>query len=373
MKKKKLYIIPTLLFVLLLTALFVDLGSSKIIAACLILTFTVLSCLLIKKRISVSIYKKDVLLIMSVIAVIYVVLHQMSQLVFQGYKSPYIISLDSLLKHIIPTVTVIVGIEIIRFVFISQKNGLINAITLISSILAELLLFASIGDIVNYNLFMDMVGMTLFPAITANILYQYIAKRYGVIPNIVFRLITTLYIYLFKTVPDIPDALLACVKIILPLLIMAFLSAMFAKRKKNARQHSGKISAVATVLSVIFIASVAMLISCQFKYGALVIATESMTGEINKGDIIIYERYDSQPIKEGQVIVFLDDQSKIVHRVVKIQNLGEETRYYTQGDANEDPDYGYRTRKDIFGVTDFKISYAGYPTLWLRELLDGSN
>jgi signal peptidase I len=94
-----------------------------------------------------------------------------------------------------------------------------------------------------------------------------------------------------------------------------------------------------------------------------------MTGEINKGDIIIYERYDSQPIVEGQVIVFLDGQSKIVHRVVEIKNIGGEIRYYTQGDANDDRDMGYRTKADLFGVTDIKIAYAGYPTLWLRELL----
>ena len=98
-----------------------------------------------------------------------------------------------------------------------------------------------------------------------------------------------------------------------------------------------------------------------------------MTGEINKGDIIIYDRYESQSIKEGQVIVFLDHSSKIVHRVVEIQTIGEEVRYYTQGDANEDRDSGYRTDEDIIGLTDVKIAYAGYPTLWLRELLKSRN
>ena len=113
----------------------------------------------------------------------------------------------------------------------------------------------------------------------------------------------------------------------------------------------------------------AMLISCQFRFGAMVVATESMTGEINKGDMIIYERYDAQPIKEGQVIVFEQFENKIIHRVIKIENIGGETRYYTKGDANKDQDDGYRTEADIVGLTDVKVSYIGYPTLWLRELL----
>jgi signal peptidase I len=93
-----------------------------------------------------------------------------------------------------------------------------------------------------------------------------------------------------------------------------------------------------------------------------------MTGEINKGDMIIYERYDGQAIEEGQVIVFMQNSSRVVHRVVKIENIGGEVRYYTKGDANEDMDMGFRLKSDIVGLTDIKLAYVGYPTLWLREI-----
>ena len=122
-------------------------------------------------------------------------------------------------------------------------------------------------------------------------------------------------------------------------------------------------------MTAVIVVAMAMLVSCQFRFGAIVIATGSMTGEINKGDMIIYERYDGQTIKEGQVIVFLDDKTKIVHRVVDIQVIGGETRYYTKGDANDGLDYGYRTEEDIFGLTDVKVAYVGYPTLWLRDFI----
>ena len=118
--------------------------------------------------------------------------------------------------------------------------------------------------------------------------------------------------------------------------------------------------------------SLVMIISCQFRFGALVIATESMTGEINKGDAIVYEQLDDQKITEGQVIVFTKNKLKIVHRVDEIEIINNETRYYTKGDANDDRDLGYITSADIDGVVLFKVAYVGYPTLWLREIVSNA-
>jgi signal peptidase len=111
-----------------------------------------------------------------------------------------------------------------------------------------------------------------------------------------------------------------------------------------------------------------MLISCQFEYGLIVVATESMTGEINKGDAVLYRRYDGQPIEEGQVIVFERNRTKVIHRVVDIQNIDGALRYYTKGDANEENDAGYVTEPEIIGLTDHKIPLIGYPTVWIRDL-----
>ena len=111
-----------------------------------------------------------------------------------------------------------------------------------------------------------------------------------------------------------------------------------------------------------------MLISNQFHYGAYVIATPSMTGELNKGDAAIYEKLGDSPVIEGQVIVFEQNDTVIVHRVVDIQTINGITRYYTKGDANEDLDAGYILRSDIIGLVSYKIPYIGYPTIWIRSL-----
>ena len=367
--RKILYILPTVTFVLLLIALFIDVASSKLIIAGLLLPLAVLTCLLIKKRTSLSINKREVLLIASIIAVLYVVLFEMTGLVFGFYTNPYFVSSKTFFTTVLPLAAIIVEIEIIRYVLLMQKNKLVSAVSFMICVLADVLAYSNIAGITTFNRFMDLIGLTLFPAISANIYYHYVSKNYGALPNIAFRIISTLYIYFVPSTTGMNDSLVACIKLIVPLIMLAFISALFAKEKKNAVRRGEKLSLASSFIAVVFVVGVAMLISCQFRFGALVIATESMTGEINKGDMIIYEQYDDQAIKVGQVIVFTDGPSKIVHRVVRIERFGSEVRYYTKGDANPTEDSGYRTDADIVGLTDVKIAYVGYPTLWIRELI----
>ena len=367
--KKILYIISFVILAVLLALLFVNIENSRIVAACILLPMALATFFLIKKRVALSINKVNVTVISAVVAVLYVLLMQFAGTFFGIYQNPYFVNATVLIEKVIPIAAIIVEIEIIRHVLLVQKSKLVSVITFISCILADVLAYSTIVGITNFNEFMDLVGMTLFPAISANIYYHYVSKSYGFVPNMVFRLITALYVYFLPTMVEMTDALEACIKLILPIIMLALVSALFSKKKKNAVRRKDKFSAVGTVITVVVVIGVAMLISCQFRFGALVIATDSMTGEINKGDMIIYERYEDQIIEEGQVIVFTDGGNRIVHRVIRIETIGDETRYYTKGDANKDPDFGYRTESDIFGLTDVKIPYIGYPSLWLREII----
>ena len=369
--KKILYSISAVLLTALLVSLFLPIRNSKIFAACLLASFGVAIWFLIKKRQSVSINKREVLLLSVIIGSIYVLLIQFSAAIFGLYKNPYFINFSVFMTEIIPMIAIIVSTEVIRYVLLSQKNGIVSVLAFFSCVFAECLAYSGFAGLTSFNQFMDVVGLVLFPAISANIYYNYISKRYGMLPNIAFRLITTLYIYFIPNTVDLPDALNAFIKLFVPIVMLMFVSALYEKKEKKVlRQKNNKLSFVAMLMAFVFMGTVVMLVSCEFRFGALVIATESMTGEINKGDVIIYEKYDDQTIKEGQVIVFTNSDNKIIHRVVKIENIGGETRYYTKGDANADLDYGYRTEDDIFALTDMKISYAGYPSLWLRGLLD---
>lgn len=370
--KKIVYLMSFLSLAVLLIALFTVKSNGRLITAALLALITPGVCLLIKKRSTPSIAKKEVLMVTSLVAVLVAVATEFSGAYFGYSKNPYFVNPKILLLYVLPTAVVIITVECIRRTLLSQKNGFATFSAFAIGVLAEVLAFSGVAGIQNFNQFMNLIGMTLFPAISANIFYHYISKNYGAMPNIAYRFIMTLYPYFIPQTTGMEDALAACIRIVTPILMLVFVSVLFAKKKKNAIRKGEKLSLIGSVFALSAIVAVALLITCQFRFGAIVIATESMTGEINKGDMIIYERYEDQPIKEGQVIVFLYQGNKIIHRVIRIEHIESEVRYYTKGDANVDEDLGYRTQADIIGLTDLKLSFLGYPTLWLRELLPSS-
>lgn len=67
---------------------------------------------------------------------------------------------------------------------------------------------------------------------------------------------------------------------------------MYSKKEKQLRTGVKIKDIIITSILAITAAGIIMLISCQFRYGILVIGSGSMTGTINKGDAIIYETLD---------------------------------------------------------------------------------
>lgn len=355
------------LAVLLLALLIPGEYSGKIAAAVLLLPATLLCGFLIKKRSIPSINKQQVLMLMSAIALVLLTLLYLSGIKFGYVKNPYA-QPRFMLIYALPMAVAICASEYFRYVMRAQDDKWADVLSYLACITAEALMFGNIAYLTSFNRFMDFVGITLMPAIIANLLYHYLSKRYGMVPNIVYRIVTTLYVYFIPIESRMADSLVALFKLFTPILILLFIDALYEKKRKYALARKSKLSGMISVMLIAVMVPVIMLISNQFRFGLLVIATPSMTGELNKGDAAIYERLDDEVVTEGQVIVFEKSGSLIIHRVVDIQTINGITRYYTKGDANDDWDAGYIHRADIVGVVDYKIPYIGYPAIWMRSL-----
>ena len=326
---------------------------------------------LIKKR-SIHSYNKDqVLLIVAVIAALYITLLYLSGFEFGFARSPGgVLSLGSFAKYILPTALIIAGSELLRSVLLAEKNP---AISFIAYLIGALSVVAISGEISSFRTsyqLADFLGMTVFPALTSNLFFNYTSRRYGILPNLVYRLILSLYEFIIPVVPNTPAIILAFGLMVLPLISLFFISALFEKKRKRAKERGGKWQMIPTVVVAVIMILIVMLVTCQFRFGILVIATESMTGEINKGDAVVFEdREHCGEIAVGDVIVFEESNKRLVHRVVEINTVNGERQYITRGDANEGNDPGYRTDSSILGKVRFKVLYIGLPTIWLREAL----
>ena len=371
--KRNIRIASVTLLAALLIAFVMPLGESgRIIAAILLLPAAAIISILIKKREIPSIHKGQVLLVTTAIALVCVMIYFLSGIKFGFYKNPYgLTSFSNFLKFFLPITVIIVCSEKLRYVLMSQKDKFAHVLCYFSLVVADLLIVSNIPSVTSFNRFMDLIAGALLPAILSHLLFNYLSKRYGMYPTLVFRLITTLYAYTFSIKSGVEDSIMSFFKLLIPIVTFLFIDALYEKKRRRALGNVSRVwkvlSVALTVIVIIIMAGSVMLVSNQFKYGSLVIATESMTGELNKGDVIFFEEYDKQTIEEGTVIIFEDHGVLVVHRVVEIEIINGNVHYYTKGDANEDNDIGFRTTSDIVGLVRYKLPMVGHVTLWMRS------
>ena len=366
--RRVLYTVSLASLAILLVAFFIPDSSGRIVAALFLAPLAFATHYFVKKRSVYSYHKWTVLLLMGVIALLFLTLYYLSGFYFGFYRTGYVFDSYYILNFVLPIAVIIVTSEIIRSIFLAQNSRIADVLSYLVCILGEVMICSGLSGVRSFAQFMDVVGLTLFPAIFANLLYHYLARRYGAYPNIAYRLVITLYTYIIPYKPAMQDSLYAFFSLLLPLAIYLFISALFEKKKRLALGKRTWLSTSVTVVAVGLMLAFVMLISNQFYYGAFVIATESMTGELNVGDVAIYEQYDDQTVIEGQVIAFENGKNVFVHRVVDIEYVDGVKRYYTKGDYNEDRDAGFITDDNIVGLVRLKVPFIGYPTLWMRSL-----
>ncbi|MBR4231247.1 MAG: signal peptidase I [Bacilli bacterium] len=382
MKKDKLrlYILEFVLIVVLFFTLFASYIETRWFLATFLLIFMFIIRQLIKKRGIKSIYDKQVLLLMLIFALIYLGVLYALGLHFGFVRSKYLFTIRNIFNIIIPTIIIIISSEVIRVILINQnmvikikghKFDLSLVLIYLSLVLVDYNIYAGIYNLNKLDDFLTAIGFILFSSMANNLLFNYISKRFGAKPIILFRFITILYIYLIPYQPDVYLFLRTFLRILYPFIIYLIFEQTYARSNLAIAYKDKKKSIIWTCFIFGFITLMIMLISCQFKYGIMVIGSESMTGTIDVGDAIIYEQYNkNSKIQKGQVIVFYYGNMSTIHRVVEIKNINGEVRYFTKGDANKSYDSGYRTEADINGLVKLKIKYIGWPTLWLRRLFN---
>ncbi len=104
----------------------------------------------------------------------------------------------------------------------------------------------------------------------------------------------------------------------------------------------------------------------------VVVTSESMVPTLQVGDLLVLQRPAEDQIQVGDIIVYNADWfsgAPIVHRVVRITEIGGERYFFTKGDNNQQEDPSPCTYEDILGVVVFRIPYLGNVSLAIRGLV----
>ena len=371
MKKDKIieYVFAVILFCMLFFNLFVlNVFDNKYIFAIFLLIYLIICGIFVKGRKIENKNKKNVIVLVTALSLVYLLIIYIIGLFSGYYRNSTSFSIKVLLNRIIPLTGIIIISELIRHKFLTKDDKKSTILTTLSLILIDILLNINFYNILNLEELLALIGYVGLVTVSTNLMCNYIGKRYGYVPNIIYRIITTMYMYIFSILPDIYMFFMTVLKIVYPYIIYLIIDYAYATDNFKIVIKNSRTNFVGLVITVIISIGIVLLVSCKFTYGIMAVGSESMTGSINKGDAIIFEQYTGQVLEEKQVIIFNKENVVTIHRIQDIQILNGETIYYTKGDFNEQQDKGYRKNEDIIGVVKFRLINIGWPTIWLNEL-----
>lgn len=381
MKKDQIRIfgLEVLLIVILFFALFALNIFTRSVLAILITIYAVITICTLKTKKVGSINKKNAMILMIIFSMIYLAVFYALGLYFGFIKSKILFSLRTIVKYIIPLTLIIIGSETIRRTFLSHKIEikykelkieLSSILTYIAMVIIDILIYTEIYNLRSLDDYLTLIGFVFFASLSCNLLYNYITPRYGSKGIVIYRLVTTLFIYIFPFVTDMYIFFRIFLRLLYPYIMYIVIEKLFSKNDYTVMIKDRRKEIFANTIMIVIATLFVMLVSCQFRFGLLVVGSESMTGTLDKGDALIFEKYTTQEIVEGQVIIFNYENVQTIHRVIDIQKVNGEYRYFTQGDANSKPDEGYRVKDDISSLVKLRIKYIGYPTLFVRSIFE---
>ena len=318
-------------------------------------------------------HTKDIILEEIIALIVFFLLYYLLGIVTGFAKTGNYYTFEGLKNFIIPLIATVLLREILRYMILKKAEGslLLNILTCLFFIIIE------ISEAIFYSPFATKYEIFLFlatrliPSISLNIVFTIMSPRTGYKPLILYGLIVGLYVYLLPIIPNPGPYITAIINFLLPIIVGYRVYLFFQKYKDAEVQRvQKKNSLIGLIIPTCLIIFLVYITSGYFHYYALAIASGSMSPIIKKGDVVIVEKIDEQydKLQEGEVIAFKYNNVVIVHRLNKIIKIGDTYYFYTKGDANEDVDNWVVEENMIIGVVNLKVSYIGYPTVWLNEL-----
>lgn len=338
----------------------------------------IISYLLLGMEKEKSRYNKDIILSLLIYIAIYYITTYLFGLFIGFNKNVYSSNIILILKNIVPIIIIIPLSELLRYIINSKikDNYILLGLSIFVFTLIDTTITIQASSFKNFYDTLKVIGLFILPSLSKNYLLTYLTIKVSYKPNLVYRYLMELPRYILPIVTSFGVYIESVIYISFPIIVFIIIYNDFKKREKKNIILSSKFKKntkfIYYIVTIILI-TIVSLTSGYFKYQAIVIATGSMTPNINKGDMVVIKKVapkDAKKLKEGEVLAFKREDKIVVHRIYKIYTSGNEIFFKTKGDHNNAPD-GYLTEaKEILGTVKFNIRYIGYPTVALYEKIN---
>lgn len=137
----------------------------------------------------------------------------------------------------------------------------------------------------------------------------------------------------------------------------------YCKTKAKNNNSIGKFFAFVVYLFIFFVLVYIFINGVNIfksrRYEAFVIIGDSMEPEIKIGDVIIIKRVSSKELDKGDIITYEKNGEYITHRISEIKHDGKNKVYTTKGDKNGVDDTEDVKFENVKGVKVGKIPFIG--------------
>jgi signal peptidase I len=324
-----------------------------------------------------SLNRYDVRQLALIGALVYVIIYFSSGIIIGYTKSPFDRSLLGIIRNMWMIGSVIVAQEFVREAFFktTTKHDKWFTIIFVTSffILLDLNLH-TVGNIFDsVSSFMGFMTKNFITAVVINSFVSYLTFRDGIKASLLFLLP---YNFVFLITPVFPAnvfVVLLIIETIVPLLIYLNIEKTYQRNNVFGLTHKLSTGYKLFRLSIILILIGLMTFTLGLlPFVPIVIASNSMYPTIERGDIVVMRKTPFEEIKINDIIEYKLDRISVIHRVLEIRNTREGKVLITKGDNNASNDSEPVSAEQVHGVIVSNIPKAGYPTLWLREVISGT-
>lgn len=375
MKKSQLRVLIVLTFMLLVLLFnsFITRIFNQYTLCIFVLLLGFVSYFLVGYEKEKSRYNKDIILSILIYITIYYILTYLLGLFLGFSKNVYSLTFSSIMRNIVSLFILILISELFRYIVNTKikNNYWLLALSMLSFTMIDVTFTLNAVNFKDFYSILKCFGLFVLPSLGKNFLVTYLSYTVSFKPNIVYRVLMEIPKFILPIIPNFGPYIESVIYVSFPVLVFAIIYNKFKKLKKgiilSEKKQYFRLTYVITI--PILIAMVGL--TCgYFKYQAIVVATGSMTPNINKGDVVIVKKLtdnEKKDLKKGDVLVFNRGDRIVVHRIYDIYSTGGEIFFKTKGDFNKDPDGYLIETSEVIGTVKAKIKYIGYPTVILYE------
>lgn len=378
MKDYKKVILYILMFLYIIFSRFIFNDNYEINNLIVWLVFFIIAVLISKGSNKRYKSKKNLIKTILIIVLIYFILYFISGLFLTYQKSPYTRSLYGLIKNIFIYSLLIFFQEYIRNIYIKSSTKSKLEFVLITILFVSFNInFNSLGSyfISTESMFRFILNIVIYQ-IVENLLLCYLIKRVSYVGTCCYRIPLTLIPIVLPILPKIDWFIEFIIKTILCFIIYTCFHFIIEKMNGESRRITKKTSPISYIPFILILLLLLGFMLGWFKYYPLTIMSNSMNNSIMRGDMVIVKKIknsDLEDITTGQVIAYNLNGSTIVHRVIKVEKINGEFVYTTKGDNNDLPDRKKVMSNQVLGVINFKVSYIGFPSVWINDFISKNN